>query len=141
MFALVVVPLIIGTMLMLVYVVPIKVDRARLPAIYRFSSGRVMQEINVRADGTYINSYYVNRCLRWSYISNWKMEEQSENIGVTFKYFRFGVPGYGVEQPGYWFVSPVTTLFGDRKLCFDPDNSNLCFRASWRKMKPVRLNC
>ncbi len=96
------------------------VGKTELPALYRFISGNVKQEVTINADGNYLNAFYRNGMLVWSDQWRWEYEEHAGEFGVTFTNFRFGIAEHS-DVPGYWFVVPEKTLTGVKRLCFDPD--------------------
>jgi hypothetical protein len=75
----------------------------------------------VNRDGTY--SYYFRSPdgTETSNAGQWKLEQHMGQPGLTFSSFKFGLPEYGTDRPGYWNVEIERTLFGRLKLCFDPD--------------------
>jgi len=103
------------------------VDKADLPGRYSVESDSLKQEITIRVDGKYVNAFYRDGKLIWSDQGDWAHEEQKGKRGITFSGFRFGIPGHSAE-PGYWFVLPEKSLWGAKRLCFDPD-LNRCFEA------------
>lgn len=101
---------------------------ADVAGTYRFEGSAEVQEISVESDGHYANSYFRDGGLVWRDEGEWEPDEVAGEKGVTFAEFRFGLAGHST-RPGYWFVVPERSFFGNARLCFDPD-LGYCFERS-----------
>ena len=120
------------------------VEQPEVPGQYEFSLENMKQQIIVSADGKYSNSFYRDGVLVWSDQGTWIYDKAGGENGISFEGFRFGMPeysssqlarnlalnlGFVVPERGVWFVVPEKTLFGVKKICFDPDDRYRCFRS------------
>ena len=101
---------------------------ADVAGTYRFEGSAEVQEISVESNGHYVNSYFRDGSLIWRDEGKWQRDEVGGEQGITFSKFRFGLPDQSA-RPGYWFVVPERVLFGNVRLCFDPD-LGYCFERS-----------
>jgi hypothetical protein len=104
------------------------VDKAHLPGAYSFKENGIEQKVEIDSDGEYVNSLFTNGVLSWSETGQWAYDTESNERGITFSKFRFGLPNTSTVQ-GFWFVVPTQPILGKRQLCFDVD-LNRCFEAS-----------
>lgn len=95
---------------------------------YHFERSSEVQEISVESSGHYVNSYFRDGSLVWRDEGKWQRDEVGGEQGITFSKFRFGLPDQSA-RPGYWFVVPERALFGNVRLCFDPD-LGCCFERN-----------
>ena len=95
------------------------INQSELPGQYDFSLGNARQQITIRADGHYFNTFYRNGTLSWSDQGTWEYKNAGGEKGILLNRFKFGFQEY--SSGGTWFVVPEKTLLGKRKLCFDSD--------------------
>jgi hypothetical protein len=96
------------------------VPDTKLPGTYIAKLGESRQEIVILSDGRYTNTFYEFDKLLWRETDRWNIEIVSNQRGMSFKQFRWGLPGYLYGQ-GYWFVIPKKSYFEGPKLCYDLD--------------------
>ena len=101
-----------------------------LPGLYVFEQSDSRQEIGIKSDGSYTNSYIREGILVWSDVGRWEYEKSGNVYGVTFSLFHVGIPDdYKTRGRGFWFVPAEKDMFGSIALCFDLD-LNRCFQRS-----------
>jgi len=97
-----------------------QIDRSLLVGKYIANHGKGVDTLELKSDGTY---FYYYRSVDGKELTNtnqWKFDYQDKEPRITFEKFIFGLPGYGVNVPGFWDVK-IESSGKTIRFCIDPD--------------------